>query len=281
MIRTVLLPIDFSNDSTLVLRFVSGLGALGVRRVVCGHVIDVTGLEGPVIAAKVDSVREQMRLKVQPMIDAGLDVEVRIPTGDPERELLSLALETHVDAIVVGTSGKSVADQLIVGSVSERLVRDAGIPTLTVRFDILHNAADPAAVAASFGHVVLVPTDFSPTADRAMDVALTLPARAVNSVRILHVLPNDVDEARRQRCEDGADFQLRNLCDRAKEAGMSAIPVIGTGDPERAIARDISDSGVTGVVIGSHGRNPLQEAFMGSVSMTLLRQASCPVLIVP
>jgi nucleotide-binding universal stress UspA family protein len=35
------------------------------------------------------------------------------------------------------------------------------------------------------------------------------------------------------------------------------------------------------VIIGSRGRNPLQEALMGSVSMALMRQASCPVLIVP
>ncbi len=37
----------------------------------------------------------------------------------------------------------------------------------------------------------------------------------------------------------------------------------------------------TGVIVGNRGRNALQEAMLGSVSMTLLRQASCPVLVVP
>lgn len=281
MIRTVLLPTDFSADSDLVLRFAAGLGALGVCRVVCGHVIDVTGLEGPVIAAKVDSTRERMRSKIQPLVDAGLDVEVRMPTGDTERQLLALAMETHVDAIVCGTSGKSVTDQLFVGSISERLARDARVPSLTVRFDVLRNAADPGVVARNFGRMLLVPTDFSPTAARAIIVALGLPPKAVSRVRVLNVLPVEPDDDKREKLEVGADAHLRSLVEMAKEKGLPATPVLGHGDATRSILAEIDESRATGVIIGTRGRNPLQEAFMGSVSMALMRQASCPVMIVP
>jgi nucleotide-binding universal stress UspA family protein len=281
MIRTVLVPTDFSADADLVLRFAAGLGVLGVRRVVCGHVIDVTGLEGPVIAAKVDSTRALMRSKIKPLVDAGLDVEVRIPTGAPERELLALAMETHVDAIVCGTTGKSVADRLFVGSISERLARDSGVPALTVRFDVLRNAADPGLMARDFGRMVLVPTDFSPTAARAIIFAIGLPPKAVSRVRVFNVLPVEPDDAKRGKLEIGADAHLRSLVEMAKEKGLPATPVIGHGDATRAILAEIDESRATGVIIGSRGRNPLQEALMGSVSMALMRQASCPVLIVP
>lgn len=281
MIHTVLLPVDFSADSDLALRFAAGLSSIGVSRVVCGHVIDATGLEGPVIAAKVDSTRERMRAKVQPLIDSGMDVEVRIPTGDPERELLALAMEAHVDAIVVGTSAKSVADKLFVGSVSERLAREGRVPALTVRYDVLRNAADPAEVARRFGHLLLVPTDFSPTAARALVIALGLPPKAVNRVRVMHVLPADVEESKREKVEYAADEHLASLVEMAKEKGLPASAVLGSGDPTHAILAEIDESRVTGVIIGSRGRNPLQEALMGSVSMTLMRQSSCPVMIVP
>lgn len=281
MIHTVLLPVDFSTDSDLALRFAAGLASIGVSRVVCGHVIDATGLEGPVIAAKVDSTRERMRAKVQPLTDAGLDVEVRIPTGDPERELLALAMEAHVDAIVVGTSAKSVADKLFVGSVSERLAREGRVPALTVRYDVLRNAADPAEVARRFGQLLLVPTDFSPTAARALVVALGLPPKAVSRVRVMHVMPADVEESKREKVEYAADEHLASLVEMAKEKGLPASAVLGSGDPTHAILAEIDESRVTGVIIGSRGRNPLQEALMGSVSMTLMRQASCPVMIVP
>jgi nucleotide-binding universal stress UspA family protein len=281
MLRTVLLPIDFSADSDLVMRFCTGLGDLGTRRVVCCHVVDATGLEGPVIATRLDVARERMRTATKPLTDAGFDVEVRLPTGDPERELLALATESHIDAVVCGTSGKTLADRMLSGSVSERLASSSGIPALTVRHDLLHGVADPAALARGFGRMMLVPTDFSGTAARALNVALSIPKKAVGTIRILHILPQAKDAGRAMQQETGADFQLRNLVAIAKERGLSATPVIGHGVPERAILGEIDASGVTGVVIGSRGRTPLQEVLMGSVSMTLMRQAPCPVLIVP
>jgi len=281
MLRTVLVPIDFSAGSDLVMRFCTGLTDLGVRRVVCCHVVDTAGLEGPAIAAKLDAARDRMREASKPLVDAGLDVEVRMPTGDPERELLAMATESHLDAVVCGTTGKSLADRMLSGSVSERLATSSGIPALTVRYDLLRGVSDPAVLARTFGRMMLVPTDFSGTAARALNFALSIPKKAVGSIRLLHVLPEAKDAGRAMQNETGAEFQLRNLAAIAKERGLGATPVIGHGSAEKAILHEIDASGVTGVVIGSRGRAPMQEVLMGSVSMTLMRQAPCPVLIVP
>jgi nucleotide-binding universal stress UspA family protein len=281
MIRSVMLPIDLNRDSGLLLHFCSGLGDLGVRRVVVCHVIDATGLEGPVIAAKVDHLRSEMRALVAPLTDAGLDVEVRLPTGPLDRELLSVAAETRVDAVVVGTSGKSAADELLLGSMSEHLVRSVGVPSLTVRVELLRNAADPAVLARRFAKTLLVPTDFSGTASHAFDCAMALPPKAVGTIRLLHVLLAGDDPARTARDEAGASYELRDIAAVAKEHGLTAVPVLGHGAPERAILAEIDESRISGVVIGSHGRSPFDESLMGSISMTVLRQASCPVMIVP
>ncbi len=275
MLSTVLVPTDLSAAQEGVMRFVRGLPALGVRRVVCCHVVDTTGLEGKVVAAKVDAARAQLQRAAAPLREAGLEVDLRVPTGDPERELLMLASEEHVDAIVCGSSGKSATDRLFVGSVAERLARDAGIPSLTLRFDMLRGAEDPAELARRFARMVLVPTDFSATAARALNVALSFPKRTVGAMRILNVLPNgDTNEVE-------AAGLLRKLAEIAKERGIHATPVVGHGAAERAIIAEIDASGITGVVIGTRGRTPIQEALMGSVSMTLIRQATVPVLVVP
>jgi nucleotide-binding universal stress UspA family protein len=281
MIRSVMLPLDFTRDSGLALHFCSGLVDLGVRRVVVCHVIDATGLEGPVIAAKVDQVRQEIRAVVAPLADAGLDVEVRLPTGALDRELVAVAAESRVDAIVCSTAGKTMTDQLLLGSISEFLVRTVGVPSITVRQELLRNVGDPADLARRFAKCLLVPTDFSGTATRAFDCALALPPKAVGSIRLLHVLPRSDEPARAKRDEDGASYELRDIAAVAKEHGLTAVPVLGHGEPERAIMAEIDESRVTGVVIGTHGRSPFEEAFLGSVSMTLLRQASCPVMIVP
>jgi nucleotide-binding universal stress UspA family protein len=244
-------------------------------------VVDTVGLEGPAIAAKIDVARDRMREATRPLVEAGFDVEVRMPTGDPERELLALATESHLDAVVCGTTGKSLADRMLSGSVSERLATSSGIPALTVRYDLLRVVSEPAALARSFAKMMLVPTDFSGTAARALNFALTLPKKAVGTIRLLHVLSEAKDAGRAIQNETGAEFQLRNLAAIAKERGLGATPVIGHGPAEKAILHEIDASGVTGVVIGSRGRTPMQEVLMGSVSMTLMRQAPCPVLIVP
>jgi nucleotide-binding universal stress UspA family protein len=281
MLRTVLLPIDFSADADLVMRFCTGLGELGVRRIVCCHVVDTTRLDGPAVAVSLDAARDRMRAATAPLTSAGFDVEVRMPTGDPERELLALAMEAHVDAVVCGTSGKTLEDRLAEGSVSGRLATSSGIPALTVRYDLLRSVSDPAALARGFGRMLLIPTDFSGTAARALNFALTLPKKAVGTIRLLHILSEARDAARAMQQETGAEFQLRNLVAIAKERGFGATPVIGHGSAERAILHEIEASGASGVVVGSRGRTPIQEMLMGSVSMTLMRQAPCPVLIVP
>lgn len=275
MMVTVLVPTDLSAAQEGVMRFCTGLSELGISRVVCCHVVDATGLEGPVIAAKVDSARVSLQRAVEPMRAAGLEVEVRVPTGDPERELLLIAAEEHIDAVVCGSSGKNAADRLFVGSVSERLARDGGIPSLTLRYDMLRAAEDPAELARRFGRMLLVATDFSGTAARALNMALAIPKRALGSVRLLTVSSGAPAE------DAEAEEALKKLVAVAKGRGVHATPVIGHGKPERAILAEIDESGITGVVVGSRGRTILQEALLGSVSMTLVRQAPVPVLIVP
>lgn len=275
MLTNVLLPTDLSEDQDLVMKFAAGLADLGVKRVVCAHVVNADGLEGPVLGAKVDEARERMLRSLAPLRAAGVDIDARVLTGEPERELLMLAAEGSFDCVVCGSSGKSAADRLIFGSVSDRLVRDSGLPSLTVRFELLRVTSDPADLARRFGRVLLIPTDFSATAARALNLALGFPRKQIGTVRILNVIPNgDGGEAE-------AEGQLKRLIDIAKGRGIGASPVIGHGAPEKAILREIQYSGISGVVIGSRGRTVLQEALMGSVSMTLMRQAPCPVLIVP
>jgi nucleotide-binding universal stress UspA family protein len=275
MMSTVLVPTDLSAAQEGVMRFCTGLHDLGVARAVCCTVVDTTGLEGTVIAAKVEAARKTLERVSEPLVRSGLEVELLVPTGDPERELLAIASEEHIDAIVSGASGKTAADRLFIGSVSERLARDGGIPSLTLRYDMLRAAEEPAELARRFGRMLLVPTDFSATAARALNMALSLPKRVVGSIRLLNVSSGGA------AADAGAEAELRKLVAIAKERGIHATPVIGHGAPERAILAEIDASGVSGVIVGSRGRSLLQEALLGSVSMTLIRQAPVPVLVVP
>lgn len=280
MLRTVLLPTDLGDGATLMMGCATGLPALGVKRIVLTHVVDPSGMEGPVIAARIDQVRGRLRAFAKPLEDAGLYVQTRVPTGDPQEQVLALAYEMQVDAIVCASHGRGVVDQLFLGSVSDRVLRDSRVPRLAARFDLLRNAADPAAMCRTFASKLLVPMDFSATSMRAFLTALDLPVTAVGTMYLLHAIDPSLSGEKRRKAEEGAEFELKNLCEMAGERSINAKPVIGTAEPAHAILAEIDERRITGVVIGTRGRSPLQEALLGSVSMTLLRQASCPVMVV-
>ncbi|MDY0340508.1 MAG: universal stress protein [Coriobacteriia bacterium] len=280
-VRTVLLAVDFSDDNHLILAFARGLPALGVRHVVLGHVVEVSGLEGPLIAHKVDEAREKLRGYADDLEAEGLAVEVQVVTGDPVEEIGALATETHVDAAVYGSHARSVAGQLFVGSVSDRLMREATIPHLLVRFDLLRNIDDPASLLRHFGEKVVLPTDFSLSAAHAFSQAIELDEGAIKHVTLLHAVDPALTGEKLRKAEEGAEFHLRNLQAMCTQKKLASSASIRKDSPVHAVLDEIEERRVTGVIVGTRGRNAVQEVLLGSVSMTLMRQASCPVLIVP
>ncbi len=281
MLRSVLIPTDFSLECGLVLSFAVGLGAVGVERVVLGHVVEASGMEGPIIANHVDKVRERIREKAQGLEAAGLSVEIRIGTGEVSSGLLALAAEANVDAVVCGTHGKGTITKLFTGSVSEDLLRGAFTPTMLIRYSLLRNAERPSRLGESFGQQIVLPTDFSSSSVRAFMSALELPAAGLNTLYLLHVLDPSLKGDKLRKAEEGAEFQLRNWIDMAAEKKITARAVIRQGEARQEVLREIDERRATGVIVGTRGRNVLQDVILGSVSMTLMRQASCPVLIVP
>ena len=282
MLRTVMLPVYFDEDNDLILAFARGLTALGVRRVVLAHVCETSGAEGPVVAACVDNARGQMAAFASNLEDAGLACEVRVATGGAAEQLTALASEAQVDAIVYGTHAKSLVDQIFTGSVSERLLREATVPHLVVRFDLLRNAEDPAMLLKHFGEKIILPTDFSLNAAHAFNMALELPASVARQIFLLHAIDPALTSDKLRRAEEGAEFHLKNLQAMCAQQGLkSSVTIVKDASAGKAVLAEIDERRATGVIVGTRGRNAVQELLLGSVSMTLLRQASCPVLIVP
>jgi len=278
-----MVPADLSEDFELVARFVEGLDALGIRRVVFGHVVEASGMEGPIIAARVDKVRELIRERTGGLAGTGVDCEVRVSTGDdPARELLAMASESHVGAVVMGTHGrKGPLAKLIERSVSEEVVWHASVPVMLVRHDLLRIREHPAELARGFGRQVIIPVDFSASSTRAYMTVLELPPASIGTVYLLHSLDPLLSGSALKRAEQGAEFQLRNMAKMAEESKITVRPVIRQGDAAKVTLKETDARRATGIVAGTRGINPIAKAVLGSVSMTLIRQASCPVMIVP
>ncbi|CAI48109.1 UspA domain protein [Natronomonas pharaonis DSM 2160] len=65
--------------------------------------------------------------------EADVELVTEIRDGTPHRSILDYADDAGCDLIVMGTHGRSGLDRYLLGSVTERIVRTADVPVLTVR----------------------------------------------------------------------------------------------------------------------------------------------------
>ncbi|EJN58208.1 Nucleotide-binding universal stress protein, UspA family [Halogranum rubrum] len=66
---------------------------------------------------------------------AGLRVETTVVRGRPAETITTYATDNDIDLVVMGTHGRTGLDHFLLGSVTERVVRTASVPVLTVRLD--------------------------------------------------------------------------------------------------------------------------------------------------
>lgn len=150
MFRKVLFPTDFSECSYKALDCVRGLSDAGTGEVVVVHVLDerefelakteIGWLEGDRMVeydAKIekrlrDNVREKLDGIAGVVREAGMKTRVEVVKGVPSVEILAMAKREGVSLIVMGSHGRSNLAGVVMGSVSEEVVRRSNVPVLIV-----------------------------------------------------------------------------------------------------------------------------------------------------
>jgi nucleotide-binding universal stress UspA family protein len=79
--------------------------------------------------------RSFLNLCQRPLADAGLTSETEMRAGRPAEEIVAFAEEGLFDLLIIGSRGHSKLGNVILGSVSQEVVRAAKCPVLVVRDD--------------------------------------------------------------------------------------------------------------------------------------------------
>ncbi|MFD1595270.1 universal stress protein [Haloplanus litoreus] len=139
MYHDILVPTDGSNASAAAVDHAVSLASQYDARVHALYVVDTGsyGLLEERASVVVDALREEGKKAVGTVETAAetadLGVETAVVEGTVHRSILDYAEENGVDLIVMGTHGRRGIDRYLLGSVTERIVRSAPIPVLTVR----------------------------------------------------------------------------------------------------------------------------------------------------
>ena len=148
--RRILVPHDFSDHATSALRTATKLvarrGQLIVLHVVA-PIVPVTDIPPAGIASYIspdelvtaaERQLERMVMKaVPPRFHARVDRKVDI--GDPFQRIMEAA--RRADLIVMSTAGRTGLSHLLIGSVTEKVVRHSPVPVLTFRPEAARKAA--------------------------------------------------------------------------------------------------------------------------------------------
>ncbi|MFC4247998.1 universal stress protein [Natribaculum luteum] len=122
-----------------------------------------------------------------------------------------------------------------------------------------------------FDHI-LVPTDGSGPATAALEYAAAIAAANDATVHVLHVTETPPDEEDEEIVTTARDW--------VTAAGAAVDEEVVQGEPDETICEYAADRGVDGIVMGTQGRQGLERFVLGSVTESVVRNATVPVLVV-
>jgi nucleotide-binding universal stress UspA family protein len=252
------------------------------------HGVDLGLFEYPIVAEAANLQGYDIFRKS--MFDAGSESLERaekllpddIPTrqrlcefGKPARVLLDTALSISADLIVVGTHDHSRAAEVILTSVSHRVLLHATQPTLLVK-----------------GHAkpvrrVLIAVEGSTDGTKICEWLVRHPFRAAVDAAVLTALPIlPVLEASPGAAFAGWSEEVVRQAEEHVQACAQRLPPprfatsgrVMKGDPASVISDASKD--VDLVVVGSHGRAGVDQFLLGSVSHAIVHRVACHVLVI-
>ena len=142
-LKKVLVPTDFSDGARQALKYGMSFAKEYGAELVLLHVVEnlTVGYASDLFPVPMAEVLQEIsgyaKSELAKLGDEararGLSVQEQVMQGKPSAEFIRFASEHEIDVIVLGTHGKGMLDQALFGSTTERVVRRAPCPVLTVR----------------------------------------------------------------------------------------------------------------------------------------------------
>jgi nucleotide-binding universal stress UspA family protein len=209
------------------------------------------------------------------------EFELMVDDGKPQALILRYAEDWHADLVIIGSHGQTSAADVLLGSVTDSIIRHAHCPVLIVRPG--HRTR----------HIV-AGTDFSDPALPAIRAAADEAKRIGGDLTLVHSLDLNWSPGGYPAMEFGGaiysvsqslleELELTattRLEDHLKQLSVTGHTLITYSPAGAALVEVASKLNADLIVVGTIGRTGLRRALLGSVAETVAREAPCSVLIV-
>lgn len=276
--KKILVPTDFSKPAAWALEVAIRIAKKAKAEIVLLHIVEQPTTESFSVAGQiemseqwedkiftlklVEKNRADLSLAAKTAEDAGVPVTCELMLGNPFHGVKTVITEHQVDLVVMGTSGRSKFEGMVVGSNTERVVRHAKCPVLTVH--------EPPS-EKDFANIVYATSmnDNEKAFAEVVKNAQELYQAKVHLVRIntpMNFQPDHIsmqalkDFARKSKLEK---YTLSTFSDRSEEEGILHFAA--------AIDADL-------IAMATHGRTGFAHMLVGSIAEGVVVHSRKPVL---
>ena len=292
-IKLILCPVDFSEFSSTAYRYALSVAEHYHAKLVVQHIVELWRYPSAGFAASVslydefcqslcESGKEHLREFVKNYARDGTQLELVVHQGMAPDSILSFAQANKADVIVMGTHGRRGYDRLMLGSVTDRVMRSASCPVLAVR----NPPRDLMATDDKEGrHVhrlrqILFCTDFSENSESALNYAISATEEYGAELTLLHVLEEVPSSAKTEKAIAVATERLDKLIPPNARKTLKIKTAVRVGKPYQQIIQFALEGQIDMVAMGVRGRGALDLAVFGSTTYRVIQLGSCPVLAV-
>ncbi|HSY63283.1 MAG TPA: universal stress protein [Terriglobales bacterium] len=290
-IKLILCPIDFSEFSIRAYRYALSLAEHYQAKVVAQHIVELWRYPyADYVASQGDyqefsralheGGEEKLREFVKNHTQDEAPPELIVHEGRAADLILSFAEAQKTDLIVMGTHGRRGFDRLVLGSVTDRVMRRTSCPVLTICEPQNSIAAGKERHHVHHLNGILFCTDFSENSGRALNYAVSATGEYDAELTLLHVLEEVPSRGKKDEAIAKATEQLDKLIPSQERNKLKIKTAVRIGKPYQQIIQLAEEAQVDLVAMGVSGRGALDRAVFGSTTYRVIQLGPCPVLAV-
>jgi len=289
-IERILCPIDFSEFSVKAYDYAQSLAKHYQSTLFLQHIAQFVVPDYAYYAAAnsipgifdmvQDNARIQMRNFAESHTRTGVQPKCIVHDGVVTDSILSFAEAQKVNLIVMGTHGVKGVERVILGSVTEKVLRKSRCPVLVIpkpAHDVIGMESDQDPIQLK---KIVFCTDFSDHSYQALEYALSIAVEYGAELALLHVLDDIGSSAHIEDAIATATKQLDKLIPPEAVKAGKIKTMVRIGRAFEQIIQFALEIQADLLIMAVHGRNALDLAVFGSTTYRVIQLGSCPVLAV-
>jgi nucleotide-binding universal stress UspA family protein len=282
-IKRILVPVDFSEPSKTAVNYALSLALEFDAELVLAHI-------APFDRLFFEKAKVQLIDLIPVELRERLHFETMVKSGDVRDEILGIVNDRQLDLVVMGSHGRGYFERMVLGSVTERMLRKLPVPVLTVsHLDAAHQIQAPGVVplkrilyASDLGEDSNAGLQFAVRLAHGLDAHLTV-AHVIDpmgsgylSEQMVGYIPEYTATVRAQ-----AEEYLNRSVALQTDGSVPITTMLGEGTPWIAINEIAAECKADLIVINLHGKGAIERALLGSTAERVIRTAAVPVLALP